>query len=575
MADALLARIRATADRWRRCPTCGGWWSRRVLEPCWTCPGCASPFRMSARRRIALLVDAGTFVEHDATLRPGDPLRFTDRVPYPTRYEQARARTGLSEAAVLGTAGIGGTRVALVVLDFDFMGGSMGVVVGEKVARGAEIASAERIPLLTVSASGGGRMQEGVLALQQGAKTAAAIRSLRDAGIPYISVLTDPVLGGVHVSFSSAGDVVIAEDGARAGFAGRRVIEQTSGQQLPPEFQSASFLLRHGHVDSVATRPELPRVLRRLVSYAGTRVAPPTVEPAPAPAMPPCDEDIDPWEAVRRVRATHRPRLRHYLDAMFTDVFELHGDRRSGEDPVVFGGFARLHGEAVVVIGHDRITCGPPEGRNNGMTRPSGYRKATRLMVLAARWGLPVVTLVDTPGAHPGAGSERANQSEAIAETMITVAGLATPVVCAVIGEGGSGGALALSIGDRLLMQQNATYSIISPEGCAAILFSDSAKAPDAARALGLRAVDLRRHGVVDEVVAEPPGGAHTDPARAADLLRHALRRHLDELRARPVRTIVAARARRLRALGRDWCLPGDDVTGPVDREGDRRELVR
>jgi len=554
VGDTLLARVEAHADRWRRCARCRRWCARRALPPGWTCPGCGAPFRVPAADRIASLVDPGTFEELAAALAPGDPLDFHDRVPYPRRCADARSRTGSAEAAVLGTAEVAGRRVVLVVFDFAFLGGSMGVVVGEKLARAAEIAEHGRIPLVTVAASGGGRMQEGALALLQGAKVAAAVGALRDAGVPYLSVLTDPVIGGVQVSFASAGDVVLVEEGTRAGFAGRRVVEQTTGCRLPEDFQTDAFLLRHGHVDLVAPRRELPATLARLVAYASSDRAP-RPEPPAGPDDPPepPEDEVDPWDAVVAVRAAHRPRLAHYLDTAFTDVVELRGDRMRDDDPTVFTGLARLAGSPVVVIGHNRVTGGPAR-RNAGMALPSGYRKATRVMRLAARWSLPVVTLVDTPGAHPAADAEADNQCGAIAETMLTAARLPTPVVCAVIGEGGSGGALALSIGDRLLMQRNSTFSVISPEGCAAILFSDSARAPEAARALRLRAADLLRHGLVDAVVPEPPGGAHTDPRRAADLLAAALRRHLAELGTCDGPRLVAARAARLRALGRDWC---------------------
>ncbi|MEU4806914.1 acetyl-CoA carboxylase carboxyltransferase subunit alpha/beta [Actinosynnema sp. NPDC023587] len=513
---------------------------------------------MPAADRITSLVDPGTFREFEATLTPGDPLGFHDRVPYPRRCAQVRARTGLWESAVFGTADIAGRRVVMVVFDFAFLGGSMGVVAGEKLAQAAEIASRECVPLVTVSASGGGRMQEGAFALFQGAKTAAAISALRDAGIPYISVLTDPVIGGVQVSFASAGDVVVVEEGTRAGFAGRRVVEQTTGRTLPADFQTDAFLLRHGHVDIVAPRRELSQCLARLVAYAvPARRAQDcgTGDPVHRAVPRMLQDDTDPWDAVVAVRAVHRPRLAHYLATVFTDTMELHGDRRRDDDAMVFTGLARLDGDPVVVIGHNRITDGPR--RNSGMASPAGYRKATRVMLLAARWSIPVVTFVDTPGAHPAADAEADNQSAAIAETMLTASRLPTPVLCVVIGEGGSGGALALSIGDRLLMQHNATFSIISPEGCAAILFSDSTKAPQAARALHLRATDLYRHELIDGIVQEPPGGAHTDPPRAADLLATALRRHLAELRGTDGRQLVARRNRRLRALGGDWCRPG------------------
>ncbi|MBX6768406.1 MAG: acetyl-CoA carboxylase, carboxyltransferase subunit beta, partial [Actinomadura rubrobrunea] len=515
------------------------------------CPECGHHFRMPAAERIELIVDPGSFQELGRELTPGDPLGFTDRMPYPERVARAVADTGLREAMVIGTGRVDGRPVVLAVLDFGFLGGSMGAVVGEKLVRAADLASARRVPLVAVCASGGARMQEGVISLLQMAKTADAVGRLREAGVPYISVLTDPVYGGVAASFAALGDVVIAESGTRAGFAGPRVIQQTIRQKLPDGFQTADFLFSHGHVDCVVPRdrlrPTLAALIRILASSAnrpranGRTVPGRTTGPngyalpngngrtAPSPARTGAARDA--WECTTLARAPGRPTARDYIERIFTGFVELHGDRWSGDDEAVVGGLALLDGAPLVVLGHCKGRDTAENVRRNfGMPHPAGFRKAMRLLRLADRLGLPVVSLVDTPGAYPGVAAEEGNQSGAIAEALLLSSRLRVPLVAAVTGEGGSGGALALSAGDALLVQENTVYSVISPEGCAAILFGDASRAPEAARALRLTAADLLRLGVAEELVPEPPGGAPADHAHAAALLGAAIRRHLAEL---------------------------------------------
>jgi acetyl-CoA carboxylase carboxyl transferase subunit beta len=253
-------------DAWTKCPSCEQQVFNRQLERnLRVCPNCAHHFRMSIGERIDLLLDEHSFVERDPSLESIDALGFTDQKPYPVRLEAARVKTGLREAAVWGIGSIDGHRIAIGLFDFRFMGGSMGTVVGEKIARCLEAALAERIPAVVVSASGGARMQEGTLSLLQLAKTTAPLVRLDEAGIPFISVLTDPTTGGVLASFASLGDVIIAEPHALIGFAGARVASGTVGEELPQGFQSAEFLLEHGFVDLVTPRSELRTTLSRLL----------------------------------------------------------------------------------------------------------------------------------------------------------------------------------------------------------------------------------------------------------------------------------------------------------------------
>jgi len=260
------SRRAGPTDAWTKCPSCEAQIFNRQLERNHrVCPTCDHHFRLSATERIELLLDGGSFKERDAGLISGDPLGFVDSKPYPDRLEASRLRSGLPEAAIWGIGRIEGQPVAIGLFDFRFMGGSMGSVVGEKIARCFEGALAERIPAIVVSASGGARMQEGTVSLLQLAKTTAALQRLNEAGIPFISILTDPTTGGVLASFASLGDVILAEPRALIGFAGARVASGTVGEDLPEGFQSAERLLDHGFVDAVVPRSQLRVTVARLI----------------------------------------------------------------------------------------------------------------------------------------------------------------------------------------------------------------------------------------------------------------------------------------------------------------------
>ncbi|OLF14500.1 acetyl-CoA carboxyl transferase [Actinophytocola xinjiangensis] len=544
------------AGTWTRCPGCAVALHRdKLAAHVGVCPRCGHHFRLTAHERLAALLDPGSFTETAADLSPADPLGFVDARPYPERLRALAERTGLREAAVCGSGTVDGHRISVCVLDFRFQGGSMGVVVGEKVTRAAELALAERIPLVICSTSGGARMQEGIFSLLQMAKTAAAVARLRAAGVPFVSLLADPVYGGVSASFATLGDLVVAEPGARVGFAGPKVISQTIRQELPPGFQTSAFLLAHGHVDAVVPRQELRAFLGRVL---GLHVPAQPRPPLPAPRPEPGRTAPDAWTTVGLARHPDRPHFDDYLRLLFDDFVELRGDRCDEDDPAVAAGLARFAGAPVVLIGH-RKGRGTTENvaRNFGMPGPAGYRKAVRLMRHAERFGLPVVTFLDTPGAYPGIRAEERNQSGAIAECLATLAGLRVPVIGVLTGEGGSGGALALGVTDRLLALEHAVYSVISPEGCATILFGDSDQAARAAAGLRLTARDLRGFGVVDDLLGEPGDGAHTDHAATAEAVRHALYRHLTELSRTPIDVVLDARQARFRGPVSDTVTAG------------------
>jgi acetyl-CoA carboxylase carboxyl transferase subunit beta len=515
------------------------------------CPACNLHLRLPARERIAILIDDGTFEEQDVALASDDPLAFHDDRTYRSRLLHQHEEHRHRDALVSGTAKIGGIPVTIAVLDFSFMGGSMGLVVGRKLAAAAEASIDARRPLVTVVASGGARMQEGMFALWQMARTAAAIKKMRAAGVPYISVLTDPTTGGVFASFASLGDIILAEPEALIGFAGPRVAEAMMGQPLPEGSHRAEYLLAHGHVDAVVARPALRQAIVDILGiWQGAQALGDQEVRSPAPWQADPDRTLpDAWTLTREARSPERPSAHAYLRGMVGDFVPLAGDRLDADDPAVIGGPGRIAGMPVMAVGLDRGHDRFPE-RAPLHPRPEGFRKAHRLMTLGARWRLPVVLLIDTPGAWPGIESEERGLAAAIAQDLALLSDLPTPTVSVVLGEGGSGGALALAVADRMLMQERAVFSVIAPEGAAAILYHDPERAPELAESLRITARDLEAFGMIDGIVREPDDGAAANPELAIQLVERAIVANLDELRRYDVRQLVKHRYERIRHLG-------------------------
>lgn len=548
-----VSRFGGADDDWLRCAGCGEMLYRkrweRTLKVCYECGHHA---RLTITERLRLLLDDGSMRRFDADLTPVDLLGFTDTKPYPARLAEARLRSGNNDAVVGVSGTIGGLPLVVAALDFGFLGGSVGSVAGELIARAARRALTDGVPLLIVSASGGARMQEGAISLMQLAKTSQELRRLHEAGVLTVNLNTDPTYGGATASFATLGDVVIAEPGARIGFAGPAVIRQTIRQELPPGFQTAEFLAESGQVDMVLPRESLRANLTRLLRMHAVPAA--AAKPEPGPLITDIDRvgEIAAADLVKLAREIGRPTTADYCADVFDDFVELHGDRTgNGDDKAIVGGIASIAGRTVVVIGHQKghdIT--ELAARNFGMPQPWGYHRARRLMNHAARFGFPVVTFIDTPGAHPGVEAEQRGQGYAIARCIEFMSGLPVPVVSIVTGEGGSGGALALGVANRVLILENAYYSVISPEGCSTILFKDASSAARAAEQLGITPRHLLRLGVVDGVVPEPEGGAHTDPGATADTVRAVVVSALAELAAYGPEELVAQRYRRFADFG-------------------------
>lgn len=485
----------------KRCNKCGkGIFTEDYKKNLYICPKCGGYLRMPAQKRIEFLTEADSFEEWDTGLSTENPLHM---IGYPDKIKALQDKTKLDEAVITGKARIGENEVALMVMDGRFLMESMGEVVGEKIARGVERATKEKLPVIIFTCSGGARMQEGMTSLMQMAKTSAALKRHSDAGLLYITVLTDPTTGGVTASFAMLGDIILAEPKALIGFAGPRVIEQTIHKKLPKGFQRSEFLLKHGFIDKIVERKDMKTVLEQIltmhrlttkhsgivkntgvVSEIKTDLN--TVNPSSK------REDVQAvsnknagksrkqklslaqkkragektaWERVLTSREKDRPVGEDYIYGLFEEFIEFHGDRNFGDDAAICGGIAYFQGKPVTVIAQMKgKSTAENIARNFGMPEPEGYRKALRLMKQAEKFHRPIICFVDTPGAFCGMEAEERGQGEAIARNLYEMSALKTPILSVLIGEGGSGGALAMAVADEVWILENAVYSILSPE---------------------------------------------------------------------------------------------------------------
>lgn len=514
----------AADDGLIKCPKCGKMVERdHVVKKKYICYECGGYFRVRTKNRIRMVADPQTFEPWFEDMEVSNPLDFDG---YEEKLAAAREKTGLNEAVTIGRCKVFGDDIVLGVCDSRFMMSSMGHVVGEKITKAIERATQLRLPVFLFCCSGGARMQEGIVSLMQMAKTSAAIKKHGDAGLLYCSILTDPTTGGVTASFAMLGDVIMAEPGALIGFAGPRVIKQTIGQELPEGFQTAEFLVEHGFVDGIVEREDLKKTIHFLITaHQGVgekkydhfgdeadykfelseNLKEQTWNATPCTA----------WEKVKAVRQVDRPSAVQYMDTIFDVFVEAHGDRGFSDDKALIGGIAFIGMQPVTVIadlkGNSFEEC---QKRNFGMPLPEGYRKALRLMKQAEKFNRPIISFVNTSGAFCGIEAEERGQGEAIARNLLEMSGLKVPVLCILIGEGGSGGALATAVGNEVWMMENATYSILSPEGFASILWKDSSRAQEASEVMNITAQDLKRLGVIERIVPEF-GGANSETAVA------------------------------------------------------------
>ncbi len=507
-----------------KCPKCGKMVDKAtVVKKKYVCYECGGYFRVRTKNRIRMVADYKTFEPWFEDMPVSNPLDFEG---YEDKLAAAREKTGLKEAVTVGRCKVFGEDIVLGVCDSRFMMASMGHVVGEKITRAIEKATELKLPVFMFCCSGGARMQEGIVSLMQMAKTSAAIKKHGEAGLLYSTILTDPTTGGVTASFAMLGDVIMAEPGALIGFAGPRVIKQTIGQELPEGFQTAEFLVEHGIIDGIVKRENLKKTIYFLVK---THQCNGKQEFADFKQNDDFHFELSEtlkeqtwfsnprsaWEKVKGVRQVDRPSASDYISYIFDNFVEAHGDRAFHDDAAMVGGLAFIDGQAVTVIadekGKDFKEC---QERNFGMPKPEGYRKALRLMKQAEKFNRPIISFVNTPGAFCGLEAEERGMGEAIARNLMEMSALKVPVLCILIGEGGSGGALATAVGNEVWMMENATYAILSPEGFASILWKDSNRAQEASEIMNITAQDLKRLGIVEQIVPEF-GGADRKTAQA------------------------------------------------------------
>jgi acetyl-CoA carboxylase carboxyl transferase beta subunit/acetyl-CoA carboxylase carboxyl transferase alpha subunit len=520
------------------------------------CDHCSYHFVWFASNRVEHLADAGSFRHIGRRIQSMDFIGFVDEHPYSTKLISGQKQTGLSDAILTGRCRIGGTETLLAVLDFHFMGGSMGSVVGEQIAFAFEYATRHRLPVVTVVNSGGARLQEGIISLMQMPKTAAAVQRFHTSGLFYLSILASPTTGGVFASFASLGDVILAEPKAVVGFAGPRVAEQVTGQKLPAGSHRAEMLLTSGQIDGITARHDLPHIVATLLKATVVRAKQRRAHSIHANELPRVSAHAPrnaAWESVNLARHPDRPTARDYIRHLSPNFLELQGDRCYGDDPTVVAGLGDIDGRSVIFVGQERRSGAHDSQIQEIQTRPrpEGYRKAMRMMELAAQLRCPLVTFVDTSGADPGDESERHGMAWSLAHCLSMMSSLPVPIVTAIIGEGASGGAVALAVADRILMLQNAIYEVITPEGAATILYRDAQKARQVAEQLKLTASDCLQLGVVDAIIPEPLAGAHTDPPVVMQALQQHLLHALTELEQVPVKQLLARRYRKFRRYGR------------------------
>ncbi|MGN0300789.1 MAG: acetyl-CoA carboxylase carboxyltransferase subunit alpha [Lachnospiraceae bacterium] len=539
------------------CPFCGRELDKdKVIKRKYVCYECGYYFRVRTNNRIKMVADRGSFEQWFEDLVESNPLSFEG---YEEKLEATREKTGLTEAVTVGKCRIYGEEAVIGVCDSRFLMGSMGHVVGERITAAVERATKLRLPVFIFCCSGGARMQEGIISLMQMAKTTAAIKKHSDAGLFYCTILTDPTTGGVTASFATVGDVIMAEPGALIGFAGPRVIKQTIGQDLPEGFQRAEFQVEKGFADGIVKREDLRKTIYYLIvanrpKEGVFRVRRQSEEDKKFMYTEILKEltwksrSLTAWEKVKAVRQAIRPSAKDYMDYIFDFFVEAKGDRAYGDDQAIMGGIAMLNGQPITVIADMKgNTIEECQKRNFGMPLPEGYRKALRLMKQAEKFGRPIVSFVNTAGAYCGIEAEERGQGEAIARNLLEMSALKVPVLCIVIGEGGSGGALATAVGNEVWMMENATYSILSPEGFASILWKDASAAPKASEVMNITSQDLKRLGVVEKIIPEF-GGANPNTVEAiGEYMRDEIVKFLDACEGKDWESFAEERYNRFR----------------------------
>ena len=477
------------------------------------------------------MLDEDSFIRWDS-----EPLALPVSDSYARELADARAATGLDESVLTGEGRILGRRVAVVVCEFGFLGGSIGVAAAERITAAVQRATAERLPLLASPSSGGTRMQEGTVAFLQMVKIAAAVRLHKQAHLPYLVYLRHPTTGGVFASWGSLGHVTVAEPGALIGFLGPRVYQLLYGEPFPEGVQTAENLQRHGVIDGVIALDGLRQTLDRALAVMTDPPGPPPPAPQPPEPIP----DVPAWDSVVASRRPDRPGVGLLLRHGATDPVLLSGTGQ-GETATTLLALARFAGQPAVVLGQQRVT--------GGMVGPASLREARRGMALAAELRLPLVLVIDTAGPALSAEAEQGGLAGQIAQCLAELVTLDTPTVSVLLGQGSGGPALAMVPADRVLAALHGWLAPLPPEGASAIVFRDTAHAAELAATQGIRSSDLLASGIVDGIVPEHPDAAD-EPVEFAQRLSRAIAAELHALREIPAAELLAARLQRYRRIG-------------------------
>ena len=489
--------------------------------------------RITTEQLRDAVLDDGSFVSWDS-----DPLAVPMSESYERDLAGARAATGRNEAVLTGEGRMFRRRVAVVVCEFDFLGGSIGVAAAERITAAVERATAERLPLLASPSSGGTRMQEGTVAFLQMVKIAAAVRLHKQAHLPYLVYLRNPTTGGVFASWGSLGHITVAEPGALIGFLGPRVYQLLYGEPFPEGIQTAENLQRHGVIDGVVALDELRGTFDRALRVIADRP-----EPLPDPRPPEPTPDVPAWDSVLASRRPDRPGVGDLLRYGATDLVLLSGTGQ-GEAATTLLALARFNGQPAVVLGQQRVT-----GGLEVRVGPASLREARRGMALAAELRLPLVLVIDTAGPALSAEAEEGGLAGQIAQCLAELVTLETPTVSVLLGQGSGGPALAMVPADRVLAALHGWLAPLPPEGASAIVFRDTAHAAELAAAQGIRSADLLASGIVDAIVPELPDAAD-EPVEFSQRLSRAIAAEVQALRGIPAAERLAARLRRYRRIG-------------------------
>ncbi len=509
------------------------------------CDTCGFHYSMSARDRVNSIVDFESFKEINRNLVSVDPISFTSSASYKETLYKDQKRTGITEAVLTGTCSIDGILCMIISFDFGFMGGSMGCAVGQKISLAIGTAEKKKLPLLAIISGGGSRIQEGVLSLMQMAKTTIAVNKHNAKGLPFISIFSNPSTGQAFASFANLADITIAEPGAILGY---NPIGITQIKDDSPNFdqQTSESHLEHGLIDAIASRTELREVvsvildlLRKEFTLNRTNSSGEISVSNPKNVA---------WHSVQLARHTSRPTSLDYMARILDNFVEMHGDKHYSDDPAISCGIGQLGGQTVVIIGQNR-SKDPVSGEVLRIL-PEGFRKCQRAIKIAKKFNLPIISLIDTPGANISLEAENRGLAHSIATTMSLLADQKAPTIAVVIGEGGSGGALSLGIADRVIMMENAIFSAISPEEAANLIYRDKNRANEAAESLKLTASDCKALGIVDVIVSEPDGGAHTDHHESSRLLKRALLQQLFEVQNNSTRKRLRERYKKFENVG-------------------------